>query len=232
MDSADIDMGLPTCWDEWFPEVARNYGLRGADLLCYPTAIGSEPDHPDFNTRPLWQSVIVGHSIANGLFIAVPNRTGMEGLIRFYGGSFIADPFGRILVEAPEDEEVALVAEIDLSHRQDWLQLFPFFATRRPDTYAKLTDPVTTPDSPTGRGQWGLSPAFQSSETITMWTMPPEWQPHTATWMGFPTGAYDTAGVSDDDVFDAWAQVANTISEHEPVHMLCHPGQLTIAQRN
>ena len=64
-----------------------------------------------------------------------------------------------------------------------------------------------------------------------MWTMPPEWQPHTATWMGFPTAAYDTAGVSDDDVFDAWAQVANTISEHEPVHMLCHPGQLTIAKK-
>ena len=93
MDSVDINVGLPTCWDEWFPEVARNYGLRGADLLCYPTAIGSEPDHPKFNTRPLWQSVIVGHAIANGLFIAVPNRTGMEGLIRFYGGSFIADPF-------------------------------------------------------------------------------------------------------------------------------------------
>ncbi|MEC8528961.1 MAG: nitrilase-related carbon-nitrogen hydrolase, partial [Pseudomonadota bacterium] len=62
MDSADINVGLPTCWDEWFPEVARNYGLRGADLLCYPTAIGSEPDHPEFNTRPLWQSVIVGHA--------------------------------------------------------------------------------------------------------------------------------------------------------------------------
>ena len=145
----------------------------------------------------------------------------MEGLIRFYGGSFIADPFGRILVEAPEDKEVALVAEIDLSHRQDWLQLFPFFATRRPDTYAKLTDPVTNPRQSDGQGSTGLSPAFQSSETITMWTMPPEWQPHSATWMGFPTGAYDTAGVSDDDVFDAWAQVANTISEHEPVHMLC-----------
>ena len=152
MDSADVNLGLPTCWDEWFPEVARNYGLLGADLLCYPTAIGSEPDHPEFNTRPLWQSVIVGHAIANGLFIAVPNRTGMEGLIRFYGGSFIADPFGRILVEAPENEEVALVAEIDLTHRQDWLQLFPFFATRRPDTYAKLTEPVTNPRQPDGNG--------------------------------------------------------------------------------
>ena len=152
MDSADVNLGLPTCWDEWFPEVARSYGLLGADLLCYPTAIGSEPDHPEFNTRPLWQSVIVGHAIANGLFIAVPNRTGMEGLIRFYGGSFIADPFGRILVEAPENEEVALVAEIDLTHRQDWLQLFPFFATRRPDTYAKLTEPVTNPRQPEGNG--------------------------------------------------------------------------------
>ena len=152
MDSADVNLGLPTCWDEWFPEVARNYGLLGADLLCYPTAIGSEPDHPEFNTRPLWQSVIVGHAIANGLFIAVPNRTGMEGLIRFYGGSFIADPFGRILVEAPENEEVALVAEIDLTHRQDWLQLFPFFATRRPDTYAKLIEPVTNPRQPDGNG--------------------------------------------------------------------------------
>ena len=76
-----------------------------------------------------------------------------------------------------EDEEVALVAEIDLSHRQDWLQLFPFFATRRPDTYAKLTEPVTNLDSPTGRGQQGLSPLFQSSETITMWTMPPNGNP-------------------------------------------------------
>lgn len=162
IDSADVNLGLPTCWDEWFPEVARNYGLRGADLLCYPTAIGSEPDHPQFNTRPLWQSVIVGHAIANGLFIAVPNRTGMEGLIRFYGGSFIADPFGRILVEAPENEEIALVAEIDLAQRQDWLQLFPFFATRRPDTYGKLTEPVTNPRTPTGHGLQGPIPGISA----------------------------------------------------------------------
>lgn len=159
-DSVDAKLGLPTCWDEWFPEVARSYGLRGADLLCYPTAIGSEPDYPDFNTRPLWQSVIVGHAIANGLYIAVPNRTGTEGLIRFYGGSFIADPFGRILVEAPEDQEAALVAEVDLAQRQDWLQLFPFFATRRPDTYGQLTEPVINPRMPNGRGTSGPIPGL------------------------------------------------------------------------
>ncbi|MEU4427655.1 nitrilase-related carbon-nitrogen hydrolase, partial [Actinoplanes sp. NPDC024001] len=93
----DAGLGMPTCWDEWFPEVARLYALGGADLLVYPTAIGSEPDHPGFDTRPLWQQVIVGHAIANGLFIAVPNRTGDEGRIRFYGSSFIVDPYGRIL---------------------------------------------------------------------------------------------------------------------------------------
>ena len=135
----DLRVGLPTCWDEWFPEVARMYGVQGADLLAYPTAIGSEPDHPDFDTQPLWQQVIVGHAIANGLFIVVPNRTGEEGTMRFYGSSFVVDPYGRVLVQAPRDEEAVLVAELDLDQGRDWLTLFPFFSTRRPDTYGGLT---------------------------------------------------------------------------------------------
>ncbi|MEV6348941.1 nitrilase-related carbon-nitrogen hydrolase [Actinoplanes sp. NPDC051851] len=134
----DLALGMPTCWDEWFPEVARLYALGGADLLVYPTAIGSEPDHPDFDTEPLWRQVIVGHAIANGLFVVVPNRTGDEGRIRFYGSSFIADPYGRVLAAAPRDEEAVLVADIDLDQRRDWLALFPFLRTRRPDTYRGL----------------------------------------------------------------------------------------------
>jgi N-carbamoylputrescine amidase len=132
-------VGLPTCWDEWFPEVARSYALKGADILAYPTAIGSEPDHPDFDTQPLWQQVIIGHAIANGLFMVVPNRTGDEGRISFYGSSFIADPYGRILAQAPRDSEAVLVADLDLDQRRDWLTLFPFLRTRRPDTYGGLT---------------------------------------------------------------------------------------------
>ncbi|MDR6317844.1 nitrilase-related carbon-nitrogen hydrolase [Actinoplanes couchii] len=135
----DVGIGLPTCWDEWFPEVARCYALAGADVLAYPTAIGSEPDHPDFDTQPLWQQVIVGHAIANGLFIVVPNRTGDEGRISFYGSSFIVDPYGRILARAPRDEEAVLVADLDLNQGRDWLELFPFLRTRRPDTYGGLT---------------------------------------------------------------------------------------------
>ena len=154
----DARIGLPTCWDEWFPEVARAYGLGGANIVVYPTAIGSEPDHPGFDTQPLWQQVIVGNGIANGLFMVVPNRTGAE--LRpdgtpgntFYGSSFVSDPYGRVLVRAPRDEPCVLIADLDLVQRQDWLDLFPFLRTRRPDTYAALTRPVD-PDEPYGRGE-------------------------------------------------------------------------------
>ena len=148
-------IGMPTCWDEWFPEVARAYSLGGANIVAYPTAIGSEPDHPDFDTQPLWQQVIVGNGIANGLFMIVPNRTGAETKAdgtpgnTFYGSSFISDPYGRVLVQAPRDEPCVLVADLDLAQRADWLDLFPFLRTRRPDTYAPLTAPVDA-DHPYG----------------------------------------------------------------------------------
>ncbi|MBY6706318.1 hydrolase [Rhodococcus sp. BP-241] len=140
--AADLALGMPTCWDEWFPEVARAYSVAGAEVLVYPTAIGSEPDHPDFDTQPLWQQVIVGNGIANGTFMVVPNRHGDEGAITFYGSSFISDPYGRVLVSAPRDRSAVLVADLDLDQRGDWLTLFPFLDTRRPDTYGTLTQPV------------------------------------------------------------------------------------------
>ena len=145
-------IGLPTCWDEWFPEVARNYSLRGAEILAYPTAIGSEPDHPDFDTEPLWRSVIVANGIANGTFMVVPNRWGNEGALNFYGSSFISDPYGRILARAGRTGDEVLVADLDLDQRRDWLDLFPFLATRRPDTYSALTQPVVNPRADNGDG--------------------------------------------------------------------------------
>jgi len=135
-------VGLPTCWDEWFPEVARMYSLGGAEILVYPTAIGSEPSFPEFDTQPLWQQVIVANGITNGTFMVVPNRCGDEGGLTFYGSSFISDPYGRVLVSAPRDEPAVLVADLDLEQRKDWLDLFPFLTTRRPDTYGRLADPV------------------------------------------------------------------------------------------
>jgi N-carbamoylputrescine amidase len=134
----EVQLGLPTCWDQWFPELARAYSLAGAELLIYPTAIGSEPDHPEFDTEPLWQQVIVANGIANGTFMVAVNRTGEEPPLRFYGSSFISDPYGRILARAPRDEPAVLVADLDLDQRRDWLELFPFLSTRRPDAYADL----------------------------------------------------------------------------------------------
>jgi N-carbamoylputrescine amidase len=132
-------LGLPTCWDQWFPELARAYSLAGAEVLIYPTAIGSEPDHPRFDTQPLWQQVIVGNGIANGTFMVAVNRIGSEPPLTFYGSSFISDPYGRVLVQAPRDRPAVLVADLDLDQRRDWLELFPFLTTRRPDTYGSLT---------------------------------------------------------------------------------------------
>jgi len=137
---ADADLGLPTCWDQWFPELARIYALQGADVLVYPTAIGSEPEHPGFDTQPLWEQVILGNAIANGLFIVAVNRVGEEPPLNFYGSSFICDPYGRKLAQAPRDQPMVLVADLDLDQRQDWLELFPFMQTRRPDAYARLLE--------------------------------------------------------------------------------------------
>lgn len=151
----DANFGLPTCWDEWFPEVARNYSLRGAEILVYPTAIGSEPDHPDFDTEPLWRQVIIGNAIANGTFMIVPNRYGNEGALNFYGSSFICDPYGRVLARAERDGDEVLVADLDLDQRRDWLDLFPFLATRRPDTYNMLIEPVVNRRTDSGDGEDG-----------------------------------------------------------------------------
>jgi N-carbamoylputrescine amidase len=140
VDVAQGRFGFPTCWDQWFPELARAYSLAGSEVLVYPTAIGSEPDHPDFDTEPLWQTVITANGIANGTFMVVVNRIGTEGLLTFYGSSFISDPYGRILVQAPRDEPAVLVADLDLDQRHDWLTLFPFLTTRRPDAYGLLTE--------------------------------------------------------------------------------------------
>jgi N-carbamoylputrescine amidase len=140
--------GFPTCWDQWFPELARAYSLAGADVIVYPTAIGSEPDHPGFDTEPLWEQVIRANGIANGTFMVAVNRVGEEAPLRFYGSSFVSDPYGRVLVQAPRDEPAVLVADLDLDARRDWLALFPFLGTRRPDTYDPL---IRTSHSDTDR---------------------------------------------------------------------------------
>ncbi|MBJ7245006.1 MAG: hydrolase, partial [Solirubrobacteraceae bacterium] len=131
--------GWPTCWDQWFPELARLYALGGAEMIVYPTAIGSEPDFPGFDTEPLWQQVITANGISSGTFMVAVNRYGDEGPLSFYGSSFISDPYGRVLVQAGRDEDAVLVADLEFDQCRDWLDLFPFNETRRPDAYERLS---------------------------------------------------------------------------------------------
>ena len=132
--------GFPTCWDQWFPELARIYSLAGAEILVYPTAIGSEPHLDDFDTQPLWRQMITANGLASATFMVAVNRIGTEGPLTFYGSSFISDPYGRVIVEAPRDEPAVLVADLDLDQRRDWLT-FGLIATRRPEQYGPLSDP-------------------------------------------------------------------------------------------
>ena len=135
--------GFPTCWDQWFPEQARAYSLAGADVLVYPSAIGSEVNLPEFDTQPIWEHVITANGVMNATFMVAINRVGREGSLQFYGSSFISDPYGRVLVRAHRDEPAVLVADLELDQRRDWLS-FGLLATRRPETYGALLDPAGT----------------------------------------------------------------------------------------
>ncbi|GAC1581091.1 MAG: hydrolase [Candidatus Dormibacteria bacterium] len=134
---AGARIGFPTCWDQWFPELSRSYALAGADVLAFPTAIGSEPEHPGWDTQPQWRAAMVGQAVTNGVFVVAINRVGSEGMIDFYGSSFVCDPYGRILVEAPRGIPATLICDLDLDARRDWLEAFPLLSDRRPDIYTR-----------------------------------------------------------------------------------------------
>ena len=135
---AEHRWGLPTCYDQWFPELSRIYGLKGAEILTYPTAIGGEPTAPGFDSQPMWQKVMIAQGIMSNTFVIATNRIGCEDNLEFYGSSFISTPMGEILAQAPRNQPAVLVAELDFSQRALWGRLFPFAQQREPETYQEL----------------------------------------------------------------------------------------------
>lgn len=136
--TAYATIGVGICWDEWFPEVARILGLKGAEIIFYPSAIGSEPDHPEYSSQAAWETVIKSHGIANGLFIAAVNRVGQEDEMDFYGGSFISNPFGDVLARGNNQDDQVVAAALDLKQIREFRDIFQFHRDRRPETYAEL----------------------------------------------------------------------------------------------
>jgi len=136
-------VGAAICWDQWFPEGARIMALKGAEILFYPTAIGSEPPPaPPVDSRDHWRRVMQGHAAANYLPVVAANRTGAEkgeaGELRFYGSSFIAGPRGEILAELGRDEEGIIVASFDLAEIAVLRSSWGLFRDRRPDLYRPI----------------------------------------------------------------------------------------------
>ena len=137
-DIGAVKLAAPTCYDQWFPELARIYALEGAEFIYYPTAIGSEPTASDFDSAAAWQLVMRGHAVANGLFIAACNRVGRENAVTFYGSSFICDPLGTVLAQASRDADEVIHAVLRADVREQYRALFPLMRQRKPQHYGRL----------------------------------------------------------------------------------------------
>ncbi len=133
-------LGVGICWDQWFPECARAMALAGAEVLLYPTAIGSEPEEPGVDTRDPWRRVMIGHAVANAMPVVASNRVGVEGAQSFYGSSFVCDQRGDLLVDLDREQVGVALAELDRDALRSYRANWGFFRDRRPELYGPLTE--------------------------------------------------------------------------------------------
>ena len=141
-EAPEARLGVGVCWDQWYPETARAMMLMGAEILFYPTAIGSEPHDPSLDTSRLWRRAMIGHAVSNVVPIVAANRIGTEEGQHFYGRSFICDERGDMLAEFGGKETGVLVATIDVDRVKRHRAAFGFFRDRRPELYGRLVQDV------------------------------------------------------------------------------------------
>lgn len=133
-------VGVGICWDQWYPEAARAMALMGAEMLLYPTAIGSEPYDQEFDTSRIWRRAMQGHAVSNCLPVVASNRVGDEDGQKFYGHSFIANEWGDLVLEYGAEEAGVLVASFDLEKARNHRAGMGFFRDRRPDLYSRIAE--------------------------------------------------------------------------------------------
>ncbi len=135
-------IGVGICWDQWYPETARAMALMGAELLFYPTAIGSEPYDADLETSRMWRRAMQGHAVSNCMPVIASNRIGVEGQQEFYGHSFVTNEWGDLVLEYGAEETGVLVATLDLARARKHRAGMGFFRDRRPELYGRLTQDI------------------------------------------------------------------------------------------
>jgi N-carbamoylputrescine amidase len=135
-------IGAGVCWDQWYPETARSLMLMGAEILLFPTAIGTEPHDPDLDTSRMWRRAMIGHAVSNVVPVVAANRIGTEHGQRFYGHSFICDERGDMLAEFGAEETGVLTATLDLDAARAHRAAFGFFRDRRPDLYGRIAQDI------------------------------------------------------------------------------------------
>jgi len=141
-DVAGTRIGVGICWDQWYPECARAMALMGAQLLLYPTAIGSEPYDAELDTSRMWRRAMIGHAVSNCMPLIAANRIGSEGGQAFYGHSFISDEWGDLVVEFGANDSGFLLATLDLDRAARHRAGMGFFRDRRPELYARLCQDI------------------------------------------------------------------------------------------
>ena len=143
---AIVKVGVGICWDQWYPECARVMALKGAELLMYPTAIGSEPYDANLDTSRMWRRAMVGHAVSNCMPVVAANRIGAEGpegaAQNFYGHSFITDEWGDLVAEYGAGETGVLVARLDLARAAMHRAGMGFFRDRRPQLYGRIAEDI------------------------------------------------------------------------------------------
>ncbi|MDG2003820.1 MAG: N-carbamoylputrescine amidase [Novosphingobium sp.] len=141
-DIAGTRIGVGICWDQWYPECARVMALMGAEMLLYPTAIGSEPQDADLDTSRMWRRAMIGHAVSNCMPVIAANRVGDEDGQRFYGNSFIADEWGDCVASFEDEESGALLATLDLARATKHRAGMGFFRDRRPELYSRISQDI------------------------------------------------------------------------------------------
>ena len=139
---ASVKVGVGICWDQWYPECARVMALMGAELLLYPTAIGSEPYDEGLDTSRMWRRAMIGHAVSNCMPVAAANRIGTEGGQSFYGHSFISDEWGDLVADYGASETGVLVARLDLARAATHRAGMGFFRDRRPQLYGRIAQDI------------------------------------------------------------------------------------------